>query len=220
MPFSSLHWLRLKETAPFPPHFKLTRFCYHPRLAVAGNCRMCLVEIEKAPKPVASCAFPVAPNMIVKTQTPTVKKAREGVMEFMLINHPLDCPICDQVHSYSLQDVLLGKQNLRKEIFKRKFLLGSHHHHPSLCFSVCSLREASAICRTRPWRSARTGAGITRASAVWTIRTSDPSSRRCEVLQKIFVFYFQTRFFHIRLFSNRLDSNKPKAKQSKVHNKY
>ena len=75
---------------------EIPRFCYHERLSVAGNCRMCLVEVEKAPKPVASCAMPVAPDMVVNTQSDSVKSAREGVMEFLLINHPLDCPICDQ----------------------------------------------------------------------------------------------------------------------------
>jgi len=80
------------------------RFCYHPRLSIAGNCRMCLVEVEKSPKPVASCAMPVMPNMNIKTTTDLVKKAREGVMEFLLINHPLDCPICDQGGECELQD--------------------------------------------------------------------------------------------------------------------
>ena len=80
------------------------RFCYHQRLSIAGNCRMCLVEVEKSPKPVASCAMPVMPNMNIKTTTPLVKKAREGVMEFLLINHPLDCPICDQGGECELQD--------------------------------------------------------------------------------------------------------------------
>lgn len=75
---------------------QIPRFCYHERLAVAGNCRMCLVEIEKVPKPVASCAWPISPGMKVKTSSEMVKKAREGVMEFLLANHPLDCPICDQ----------------------------------------------------------------------------------------------------------------------------
>ena len=69
------------------------RFCYHDRLSIAGNCRMCLVEVEKSPKPVASCAYPVMPNMRIKTDTPVVKKAREGVMEFLLANHPLDCQL-------------------------------------------------------------------------------------------------------------------------------
>ena len=83
---------------------EIPRFCYHERLAVAGNCRMCLVEVEKAPKPVASCAMPVADGMVVHTSSPMVKKARAGVMEFLLINHPLDCPICDQGGECDLQD--------------------------------------------------------------------------------------------------------------------
>ena len=82
----------------------IPRFCYHERLSVAGNCRMCLVEVEKVPKPVASCAWPVAPGMKVYTNTPLVHKAREGVMEFLLSNHPLDCPICDQGGECDLQD--------------------------------------------------------------------------------------------------------------------
>jgi NADH-quinone oxidoreductase subunit G len=87
---------------------EIPRFCYHERLSVAGNCRMCLVEVERAPKPVASCAAPVAPDMVVNTQTDSVKAAREGVMEFLLINHPLDCPICDQGGECDLQDQALG----------------------------------------------------------------------------------------------------------------
>lgn len=83
------------------------RFCYHQRLSIAGNCRMCLVEVEKSPKPVASCAMPAGPGMKIKTDTPLVKKAREGVMEFLLINHPLDCPICDQGGECDLQDQAL-----------------------------------------------------------------------------------------------------------------
>ena len=87
---------------------EIPRFCYHERLSVAGNCRMCLVEVENAPKPVASCAMPVAPDMVVSTISETVKTAREGVMEFLLINHPLDCPICDQGGECDLQDQALG----------------------------------------------------------------------------------------------------------------
>jgi NADH-quinone oxidoreductase subunit G len=83
---------------------EIPRFCYHERLSVAGNCRMCLVEIEKAPKPIASCAYPVADGMVVKTDTAVVRQARRGVMEFLLINHPLDCPICDQGGQCDLQD--------------------------------------------------------------------------------------------------------------------
>jgi len=87
---------------------EIPRFCYHERLSIAGNCRMCLVEIEKTPKPVASCGQPVAEGMVVKTDTEMVRKARRGVMEFLLINHPLDCPICDQGGECDLQDEAVG----------------------------------------------------------------------------------------------------------------
>merc|ERR1711907_796170 len=80
------------------------RFCFHERLLIAGNCRMCLVEIEKSPKPVASCALPGMEGMKVFTKTPLVKKAQEGVLEFLLLNHPLDCPICDQGGECDLQE--------------------------------------------------------------------------------------------------------------------
>ena len=83
---------------------EVPRFCYHERLSVAGNCRMCLVEVEKAPKPVASCAYPVMDGMKVFTDTAVVRQARRNVMEFLLINHPLDCPICDQGGECDLQD--------------------------------------------------------------------------------------------------------------------
>ncbi|KAI7954469.1 hypothetical protein MJO28_004869 [Puccinia striiformis f. sp. tritici] len=82
----------------------IPRFCYHDRLAIAGNCRMCLVEVEKSPKPVASCAMPAMAGSKVFTNSPLVHKAREGVMEFLLANHPLDCPICDQGGECDLQD--------------------------------------------------------------------------------------------------------------------
>ena len=83
---------------------EIPRFCYHERLTIAGNCRMCLVEMERAPKPVASCAMPVGEGMVIHTNTPAVQKMRKGVMEFLLINHPLDCPICDQGGECDLQD--------------------------------------------------------------------------------------------------------------------
>ncbi|GAB6053665.1 NADH-quinone oxidoreductase subunit NuoG [Magnetospira thiophila] len=83
---------------------EIPRFCYHERLSIAGNCRMCLVEMERAPKPVASCAMPVGEGMVIKTNTEAVRKMRQGVMEFLLINHPLDCPICDQGGECDLQD--------------------------------------------------------------------------------------------------------------------
>jgi NADH-quinone oxidoreductase subunit G len=83
---------------------EVPHFCFHERLKIAGNCRMCLVEMERAPKPIASCAMPVSEGMVIKTNTPKIKKAREGVMEFLLANHPLDCPICDQGGECDLQD--------------------------------------------------------------------------------------------------------------------
>lgn len=83
---------------------EIPHFCFHERLNIAGNCRMCLVEMEKSPKPIASCAMPVSEGMVIKTNTQAVQKAREGVMEFLLINHPLDCPICDQGGECDLQD--------------------------------------------------------------------------------------------------------------------
>jgi NADH-quinone oxidoreductase subunit G len=88
---------------------EIPRFCYHERLSIAGNCRMCLVEVKPGPpKPQASCALPAAENQEIFTNTPMVKKAREGVLEFLLINHPLDCPICDQGGECDLQDETLG----------------------------------------------------------------------------------------------------------------
>ena len=83
---------------------EIPHFCYHDRLLIAGNCRMCLVEVEKSPKPVASCAMPAAEGMVVHTGSEKTRKARKGVMEFLLINHPLDCPICDQGGECDLQD--------------------------------------------------------------------------------------------------------------------
>ncbi|KAM4608879.1 NADH-ubiquinone oxidoreductase 75 kDa subunit, mitochondrial isoform 1-T1 [Polymixia lowei] len=83
---------------------QIPRFCYHERLSVAGNCRMCLVEIEKVPKPVAACAMPVMKGWNILTDSDKTRKAREGVMEFLLANHPLDCPICDQGGECDLQD--------------------------------------------------------------------------------------------------------------------
>src|SRR6187399_360303 len=95
---------------------EIPRFCYHERLSIAGNCRMCLVEVKGGPKPVASCAWavrdcrpgPKGEPPEISTRSPMVKKAREGVMEFLLINHPLDCPICDQGGECDLQDQAMG----------------------------------------------------------------------------------------------------------------
>jgi len=99
----------------------IPRFCYHESLSIAGNCRMCLVEVAKSPKPIASCAMPVVPGMKVFTNTMMVKKAREGVMEFLLANHPLDCPICDQGGECDLQDqaLVFGSDRGRFYEYKR-----------------------------------------------------------------------------------------------------
>ncbi|PWC30476.1 NADH-quinone oxidoreductase subunit NuoG [Teichococcus aestuarii] len=107
---------------------EIPRFCYHERLSVAGNCRMCLVEVEKAPKPVASCAYPVADGMKVFTDSALVRNARRNVMEFLLINHPLDCPICDQGGECDLQDQATayggqgGRYREQKRAVKDKYL--------------------------------------------------------------------------------------------------
>ncbi len=101
---------------------EIPRFCYHERLKIAGNCRMCLVEVQPGPpKPAASCAMPASEGMKIFTNTPMVKKAREGVMEFLLANHPLDCPICDQAGECDLQDqsIAYGKAESRYEEEKR-----------------------------------------------------------------------------------------------------
>ena len=87
----------------YVPHF-----CYHKKLSIAANCRMCLVDIEKAPKPMPACATPVSNGMKVFTRSERAIKAQKGVMEFLLINHPLDCPICDQGGECQLQDLAVG----------------------------------------------------------------------------------------------------------------
>lgn len=87
---------------------RIPRFCYHKKLPIAANCRMCLVEVEKAPKPLPACATPVMPGMKVQTRSPMALEAQKSVMEFLLINHPLDCPICDQGGQCELQDVAMG----------------------------------------------------------------------------------------------------------------
>ena len=86
----------------------IPRFCYHPKLSIAANCRMCLVEVEKAPKPLPACATPVAEGMVVQTRSASAVEAQQGTMEFLLINHPLDCPVCDQGGECPLQDQAMG----------------------------------------------------------------------------------------------------------------
>ncbi len=107
---------------------EIPRFCYHDRLSIAGNCRMCLVDVEKSPKPVASCAMPAGDGMMVYTKSERAVKARNGVMEFLLINHPLDCPICDQGGECDLQDQALafgydrGRYHEQKRAVKDKYM--------------------------------------------------------------------------------------------------
>ncbi len=99
---------------------QLPRFCYHEQLSIAGNCRMCLVEIDKSLKPIASCAITIDKGMKIYTNTALVKKAREGIMEFLLINHPLDCPICDQGGECDLQDQAMLFGNDRGRFYEIK----------------------------------------------------------------------------------------------------
>ncbi len=120
-------------------------FCFHPRLNIAGNCRMCLVEMERSPKPIASCAMPAGDGMVIKTDTPLVHKARKGVLEFLLINHPLDCPICDQGGECDLQDLTLFygpdhsrfKENKRSVVDKNLGPLISTHMNRCIHCTRC-----------------------------------------------------------------------------------
>ena len=102
-------------------NINIPKFCYHQELSIAGNCRMCLVEVKGVNKPIASCAIPVTDNMVVFTNSKLVKKAREGILEFILINHPLDCPICDQGGECDLQDqsLVFGSDRGRFYEYKR-----------------------------------------------------------------------------------------------------
>ena len=86
----------------------IPHFCYHKKLSIAANCRMCLVDVETAPKPMPACATPVTMGMVVRTKSEKAIKAQKAVMEFLLINHPLDCPICDQGGECQLQDLAVG----------------------------------------------------------------------------------------------------------------
>ncbi len=99
---------------------EIPRFCYHEKLSVSGNCRRCLVEVQKSPKPVVACARPVIKGRVVFTDTPLVRKARESVLEFLLVNHPLDCPICDQGGECDLQDEALIYGSYRGRYFEFK----------------------------------------------------------------------------------------------------
>ena len=110
--------------------YEIPRFCYHERLSIAGNCRMCLVDMERAPKPIASCAMPASDGMVIDTQSDRVKKAREGVMEFLLVNHPLDCPICDQGGECDLQDQAMGYGEDASRYVENKRAVDEKHMGP------------------------------------------------------------------------------------------
>src|SRR5574340_1117415 len=99
----------------YVPHF-----CYHKKLSIAANCRMCLVEVEKAPKPLPACATPVANGMKVRTHSDQAVTAQKGVMEFLLINHPLDCPVCDQGGECQLQDLAVGYGDVKSRYQEEK----------------------------------------------------------------------------------------------------
>jgi NADH-quinone oxidoreductase subunit G len=158
----------------FPPEYTLLQaceaagaeipcFCFHERLSIAGNCRMCLVELKGSPKPVASCAWGVrdcrpGPNgepPEINTRTPLVRKAREGVMEFLLINHPLDCPICDQGGECDLQDLAMAYGVDASRYSENKRAVEDKYIGP-LCqrrrknTSACRREDASAMMARRP----------------------------------------------------------------------
>ncbi len=110
----------------YVPHF-----CYHKKLSIAANCRMCLVQVEKAPKPLPACATPVTDGMKVWTHSDAAKQAQKGVMEFLLINHPLDCPICDQGGECQLQDLAVGYGGSSSRYGEPKRVVRDEGHRPA-----------------------------------------------------------------------------------------
>lgn len=138
-------------------------FCYHNRLAIAGNCRMCLVEMEGGPpKPIASCAMPASDGMKIKTKSPMVKKAREGVLEFLLINHPLDCPICDQGGECDLQDITMAYGRDRSRFSQNKRAVPDKYMGP-----IVKTFMTRCIHCTRCIRFAQDVAGVPELGAVY-----------------------------------------------------
>ena len=140
---------------------EVPRFCYHDRLSIAGNCRMCLVDMERAPKPIASCAMPAGDGMVIRTDTDRVKKAREGVMEFLLINHPLDCPICDQGGECDLQDQAMGYGHDGSRFEENKRAVENKHMGP-----LISTVMTRCIHCTRCVRFATEVAGVPELGAI------------------------------------------------------
>jgi len=140
---------------------EIPRFCYHEKLSIAGNCRMCLVEIEKSPKPIASCAMPAADGMVIKTNTAKVEKARKGVMEFLLVNHPLDCPVCDQGGECDLQD-----QSMFYGIDKSRFKENKRHVPEKYMGPLIKTQMTRCIHCTRCIRFANEVAGVPELGAI------------------------------------------------------
>ncbi len=140
---------------------EIPRFCYHEKLSIAGNCRMCLVEVEKSPKPVASCAMPVAEGMNIKTNTSLVEKARKGVMEFLLVNHPLDCPVCDQGGECDLQD-----QSMFYGVDKSRFKENKRQVKEKYMGPLIKTQMTRCIHCTRCVRFATEVAGVTEIGAI------------------------------------------------------
>ena len=140
---------------------EIPRFCYHEKLSIAGNCRMCLVEMEKSPKPIASCAMPAAEGMNIKTNTPFVEKARKGVMEFLLANHPLDCPVCDQGGECDLQD-----QSLYYGVDKSRFVENKRNVKEKYMGPLIKTQMTRCIHCTRCVRFATEVAGIPEIGAI------------------------------------------------------
>ena len=139
---------------------EIPRFCYHDRLSVAGNCRMCLVEMEKSPKPVASCAMPVGDGMVIKTKSEKAVKARNGIMEFLLINHPLDCPICDQGGECDLQDQAMAFGFDKSRFIDNKRAVKDKYMGP-----IVSTKMTRCIHCTRCVRFVEEVAGVTEIGA-------------------------------------------------------
>ena len=142
-------------------HVEIPRFCYHEKLSIAGNCRMCLVEMEKSPKPIASCAMPAAEGMNIKTNTAFVEKARKGIMEFLLANHPLDCPVCDQGGECDLQD-----QSMYYGIDKSRFIENKRQVKEKYMGPLIKTQMTRCIHCTRCVRFATEVAGVPEIGAI------------------------------------------------------
>ena len=140
---------------------EIPRFCYHEKLSIAGNCRMCLVELEKSPKPIASCAMPAAEGMTIKTNTTFVEKARKGVMEFLLANHPLDCPVCDQGGECDLQD-----QSMYYGVDKSRFVENKRQVKEKYMGPLIKTQMTRCIHCTRCVRFATEVAGVPEIGAI------------------------------------------------------